>query len=254
MHRGWSRCSAAAALAVAACIDTSAPKGDVVSISSVLLPSPSVVRGDVMRDSAGTPAPMRIVAYDGLNQPVGGLRPEFFVLDRGAHVDTAGMLFGDSLNTIRVVGTLGGLQTTPQTVFVSVAPTKVSAVGPVDTMRVRSDRDTSQNLSPALSVLVTGLGDTVATGFIVHYTVTRAPASLAGAPPTVYIADASGRPMPNDTTDVSGRATRRRAAMRINALGGALDSIIIEAAVLYKGVPLQGSPVRLVFPAKVVLR
>ena len=249
MNLGRLWFGAAAALA-AGCVDVSSPAGSVVSISALQVPSPSVVRGDVMRDSTGAPAPLRITAYDGTNQPITGLRPEFFLLDRGAHLHSSGVLVGDSLSTVRVVGSVGGLQTAPTPVFVTVAPLKVAAAGKIDTMRVRASGDTAQNLSPALSVIVTGAGDTAAVGFIVRYVVTRAPASLPGAPPTVYIADQTGRPMSSDTTDTGGRATRRRAALRINALGAPLDSIVVEASVTYKGAPLLGSPVRLVIPAK----
>jgi hypothetical protein len=240
---------AAVAFAAVACVDVSSPKG-VVSISALLPPSPGVVRGDVMRDSSGAPAAMRIIAYDASNKPVGGLSPEFFVLDRGAHVDAAGVLVGDSLTTVRVVGTIGGLQTAPVSIVVSVAPVKVAAVGRIDTMRVRVSADTTQNVSPALGVAVTGAGDTAVAGVVVQYAVTRMPASLPGNPPTVYISDPAGRPMSRDTTEASGRASRRRAAMRITALGGPLDSIVVEASASYKGAPLQGSPVRLVIPVK----
>jgi hypothetical protein len=85
---------------------------------------------------------------------------------------------------------------------------------------------------------------------VVRYRVAYAPASLPNAPPTVYIADQSGRPMSNDTTDVTGKAARRRAAFRISSLGATLDSVVVEASVSYKGAPVTGSPVRLVFPVK----
>lgn len=250
MHRRLLWCGAAIVLAATACVDTSSPKGGVASISALLLPSPSVVKGDVMRDSTGAPAPLRVTAYDGVNQPVTGLNPEFFLLDRGAHLAPIDLLVGDSLSTVRVVGAVGGLQTVPTPVFVTVAPLNVAASGKIDTMRVRADGDTSQNLSGPLSVALTGAGDTAVVGFIVRYRVASAPASKPGAPPTVYIADQSGRPMSNDTTDGSGKALRRRAALRISSLGATLDSIVIEASVSYKGSLVTGSPVRLLIPMK----
>jgi hypothetical protein len=222
----------------------------VASISSLLLPSPSVVKGDVMRDSTGAPAPLRVTAFDGLNRPVNGLESDFFILDRGAHLQPDDILVGDSLSTVRVVGTVGGLQTVPTPVFVTVAPVMAAATGKIDTLRVRPGADTSQNLSAPLSVTLTGLADTAAVGFIVRYRVTYAPASLPNSPPTVYIADQSGRPMSSDTTDATGKAIRRRAAVRISSLGATLDSIVIEASVSYKGSLVTGSPVRLVIPAR----
>lgn len=250
MHRCWVLCGAAIVVAAVACVDTSSPTGGVASISTLLLPSPSVVKGDTMRDSTGTVAPLRLTAYDGQNQPVSGLQPEFFLIDRGAHLGPQDILIGDSLSTVRVVGAVGGLQTVPTPVVVTVAPRKVAASGKIDTMRVRASGDTTQNLSGPLSVAVTGAGDTAVVGFIVRYRVTHAPAARAGTPPTVYIADQSGRPMPNDTTDATGNATKRRAALRISSLGAGLDSIVVEASVSYKGLLVTGSPVRLVIPAK----
>ncbi len=174
------------------------------------------------------------------------------MLDRGAHVDAAGMFFGDSVTSVRVVGTVGGLQTGPATVFVSVAPDTVVRFGSIDTLVVHATRDTTQNMSSALGVAVTGAGNAGAAGFIVRYAVVYQPASLAGKPPTVYIGDFSARAMSVDTTDASGHANKRRAMVRVDALGAALDSIVVIASVQYKGAPLRGSPVRFVIPAKLV--
>jgi hypothetical protein len=250
MHRRLLLWGGAVVLAAIACVDTSAPKGGVVSISALLLPSPSVVKGDAMRDSTGAPAPLRVTAYDDRNQPVAGLQSDFFILDRGAHFQPVDILVGDSLSTVRVVGTIGGLQTIPTPVIVTVAPVKVVSSGKIDTMRVRASADTSRNLSAPLSVTLSGAADTAVVGFVVRYRVLYAPASLPNAPPTVYIADQSGRPMSNDTTDATGKAVRRRAAFRISSLGATLDSVVVEASVSYKGAPVTGSPVRLVFPVK----
>ena len=252
MHRRLLLCGGAIVLAATACVDTSSPEGGVASISALLLPSPSVVKGDVMRDSTGAPAALRVTAFDGRNQPVTGLQSEFFILDRGAHFQPVNILVGDSLSTVRVVGAVGGLQTVPTPVFVTVAPIKVASSGKIDTMRVRASGDTSQNLSAPLSVTLTGAADTAVVGFVVRYRVAHGPASQPNAPPTVYIADQSGRPMSSDTTDATGKATRRRAAFRIGSFGGTLDSIVVEASVSYKGAPVTGSPVRLVIPAKLV--
>ena len=249
IRRCWPWLAAATALAVAACVDVSSPKG-VASISALLLPSPSVVIGDVMRDSTGAPAPLRVVAFDGQGQPVAGLTPEFFVLDRGAHVDATGMFFGDSLTTVHVVGTVGGLQTGPATVPVTVAPDSVAKFGSVDTLRAHITGDTTQNVSNPLGVTVTGAGNVGAAGFLVRYRVVYAPPPSAGKDSTVYIGDLSSRPTSVDTTDAAGHAVRRRVVVRVNALGAVLDSVVVTASVQYKGAPLRGSPVRFVIPAK----
>ena len=72
-----------AGLVAMACIDMSPPKGP-ASISSLLLPSPSVVVGDSMRDSLGVVAPLRILAYDANNVPLTNVATLFFITDTAA--------------------------------------------------------------------------------------------------------------------------------------------------------------------------
>ena len=85
-----------------------------------------------------------------------------------------------------------------------------------------------------------------------RYRVIFPTASQPGNPPPVYIGDQSSRPMSADTTDIGGHATKRRAVVRVQSLS-ALDSVVVEGAVQYKGAPLKGSPVRLVIPAKLLI-
>jgi hypothetical protein len=85
-----------AALGVA-CLDLSAPIGP-ASISPIQLPAKFVVRGDTMRDSAGTPAPPVVNQFNAKGQLIGGDAPQFFILDSApaAHFDpTTGVLVGD---------------------------------------------------------------------------------------------------------------------------------------------------------------
>src|SRR6185503_18646564 len=90
------------ALAVG-CIDTSSPNGPVLSISAVRIASPSIAVGDVMRDSAGNPAPVSVTAFDGAGHPVTTLTPTFVVPTRGMHLGTDLLLVGDSIGTSSVV-------------------------------------------------------------------------------------------------------------------------------------------------------
>ena len=65
----------------------------------------------------------------------------------------------------------------------------------------------------------------------------------------VFLMGDNGRPSYVDTTDFSGRVSRR---MRLKVLPGLIppDSAIITVTALHRGAPLTGSPVRLVLPVR----
>jgi len=115
------------AVAAVACIDLSAPKGP-ASISLIKLPAAFVVRGDVMRDSAGTPAPPVINQFDANGRLIGGAAPQFFILDSApaAHFDPSNsVLVGDKLGIVNFIGQVGSLQTPSIQVPVTVLPVKI---------------------------------------------------------------------------------------------------------------------------------
>ena len=252
----------ALATVAVACIDMSAPKGP-ASISQLQLPSGYVVRGDVMRDSTGAPANLTIVAYDANGGVITDAGAQFFIIDSApaAHFDANGMLVGDRLGSIRVVGQVGNLQTQLVSIPITVAPATIAAVAAPDTIRAAYSKDSANSVkSTALSVVVKGAGDTTVQGVIVHFTLTRTLAS-SNTNPAVYILRSTGKPASSDTstTDASGKTstislyvyTRNLADQALQA-GQKIDSVIVEASATYKGLPLAGSPVRLVFPVRVV--
>jgi hypothetical protein len=249
----WSWAAAAAALLAAACIDMGAPKSGIASISTLLLPSPSVVLGDVMRDSAGAPAPLRVEAFDVNGTAVPGQTSAFFVLDRGAHVDATGMFFGDSLSTVRVVGTIAGLQTPTANVVVTVAPDTVTRFGTGDTTSIHAAAgDSTKTQSGPLSVVVRNRTGAGASGFVIRYRIIYSPPARSTTLGVAYLGDDQSRPTAVDTTDASGAASRR-AVLRGAQLGtDKPDSIVVQASVTYKGVAVKGSPVRFVIPVKVL--
>ena len=73
-------CFVACAIVAVACLDMSAPSG-AASISLLQLPSPSVVRGDTMRDSAGNVAPVTVTSFNVQGEPIPTIPFETFVLD-----------------------------------------------------------------------------------------------------------------------------------------------------------------------------
>lgn len=254
--------SVALATLAVACIDLSAPKGP-ASISTLNLPSGFVVRGDVMRDSTGAPAPPGVFAYDANGNLMPDVQAQFFIIDSApaAHFDENGLLVGDRLGTIRLLGQIGNLQTPTLTIPITVAPTTIARAPGTDTIKAPLGKDSANSIgSTPISVVVTGVGDTAVQGVLVHLKLTRTLASSSQTQPAVYFVDQSGKPMSADTTDASGKTSKakldvlsRNLADQALVSGQKIDSVIVEASATYKGVPLAGSPVRLVVPVKVTI-
>lgn len=245
-----------------ACVDMSAPKGP-ASISNLVLPSPSVIVGDVMRDSTGAPAPLSIAAYDANGAPLTGVAAQFFITDSAkvAHLDASNVLTGDQIGTVHIVGQVGALQTSVATVPVTSAPSKMASSGKIDTLVVPLGADSALTTAfAAMSLLVTSAGDSASQGIVVRYSLAYAPATHDGEPTAVYIADNTGHVASADTTSGSGSSSRRlvvtSAFLADDALRGGqrTDSAVVEASASYKGAALAGSPVRFVVPIKVALK
>lgn len=253
---------AIAGVVALACYPIEAPPGGVASISTLLPPFTAVVVHDTMRDSAGVVRPLRAYAFDTRGDTM-KLVATFVVLDSGAHV-AGDRLVGDSVRSapVRVVGSLGPLQTPPLPIYVTVAPTTlaltdtVDAQGHTDTLRFVPDTTWTANTF-TLTHKVTGgvTGDTAVPGWIAWYHVELAPASRDTAP-TVYIVDDLTKPATSDTGDASGLLSRR-IILRAGALadtalvlGHKVDSIVVTVRASYKGLPLSGSPGRVVIPVK----
>lgn len=248
-----------------ACVDMSAPSGP-ASISPLQLPSPSVVVGDVMRDSLGAPAKLDVIAYDANGGRLSGVSPQFFVTDSGAPatVDLSGTVTGTKLGTVHVVGQIGTLQTLPAAIPVTVAPTLIAPTSTTaDTIIAPLSVDTTQRGTAAAAVTVTGVGATApvgAAGFIVKYTLLHAPATSASSKsPAVFLADDQGNPSTVDTTDAAGHASRNVIVVTAflgdtNLLKGKVDSAVVTAQTSYKGVLVSPSPLRIVIPIVVRLK
>src|ERR1700730_7594863 len=97
------------AVAATACSDIfgSATRSPVASISALSLPYPTVVVGDVMRDSLGTPEPVSIQAFDADGNLVANQSPQFTVLagatsalSTTVQVDQNGFVHGLARDTI----------------------------------------------------------------------------------------------------------------------------------------------------------
>lgn len=215
------------------------------------LPSPAAGVSDVLRDSLGNPAPLRIRAFDrsGAEVPVASATwiSTPVPVGNGVTIDANGLVkAADTTASVQLVGRVGDrLQTTPATLLVvpqadSIAPTtagdtsKASALPALDTMRVT----------------VTGIykgARTPVQGVIVRYHIEGSyPASAQGYS---VLTNASGVvPRPDSTTvvDTTKSSTGGSSAVLV-ASGSALDSVVVRVrARKFNGQPLGGSPLRFV--------
>ena len=248
----------AALIGIAACLDLGGPKEGVISISSLHLPSPSVVVGDLMRDSLGNPAPLSITAFGPNGEVLSGEPITFITLDSTVRIDADGTLHGITLDSVgaRVLAGAGQLQTPPQRVIVTVAPTtatKATTTTPIQFVVETPDTSNSSNWSPGLVVTVTGAGGKFAQGYIVTYSVIESPDAQVPGTPTAYIGNDAARAMPRDTTDLKGEASRR-VILRQSAIandvraGTRSDTVIVRASVKYLGADVPGSPFDFIVP------
>jgi hypothetical protein len=260
IQRFFTSLVAVAVVVGIACVDMSAPSGP-ASISSLQLPSPSVIVGDVMRDSNGVAAPLRVIAYDAAGTPMTGVTVNYFITDtiRAARLGNDNVLTGDKIGVVRIVGQVGSLQTPVATIPVTHMPARLSTVassGKTDTLRPAFAGDSATSAAAASAAFnVRSVADSGSQGIIVRFTLVRAPTSLDPKRPAAFLADDSNNPSVVDTTDQSGQASRRVVVIAAflgdkDVLAGKPDSAIVEARAFYKGVALTGSPARLVIPVK----
>lgn len=246
-----------------ACVDMSAPSGP-ASISKLQLPSPSVVIGDVMRDSTGAPAKLSVIAYDANGARMTGVEAQFFVTDTGAPatLDASGTLTGTRMGTVHVVGQIGALQTPVEAIPVTVAPKLIARrSATADTLIAPLSTDSTQRGHDSAAVTVSGDSSLGAAGFIVKYALVYAPfTSSTSKSPAVFLADDQGNVSNVDTTDASGNASR--SVVVISAFlgdaellaGHKVDSAVVTAQASYKGALISPSPIRIVIPIVVRLK
>lgn len=222
----------------AGCREVPAPEGGVHAISRLILPAPGLVAGDTIRDSLGVAAGLEVIAYGLDNQPLDP-QPErsFVVLDTGAHLEGGRFLVGeDAGTTVRVVGTVGSLQTQPVSVKVTLAP---DTIVPADTIvhHVRYTIPPDTAAQTTLNVNVRNRAeDAGVEAVIVHFTVDRAPPSINETPTVVLL---NGNVVSTrDTTESNGRASRV-ARLRLAAIAAPeTDTAVVNATTAYRGASL----------------
>jgi hypothetical protein len=247
----------AALVGVIACVELG-PSGGVGAISNLELPYPSVVLGDLLRDSLGNPSPLHITVFGANGDTLANEPVTFIALDTSVTVDADGTVHGVFLDTLGggIVGGAGGIQTPPQRVIVTIAPTAATAKpDPTVIQFVNTDPDTTKasNWSSPMALALTGADGALAQGYVVAYAIVESPDAVAAGAPTAFIGNDAGRRMPRDTTDTKGVASRRVILIQSNVAtdvrdGSRPDSVIVEATVKYLGADVAGSPVQFVVP------
>ncbi len=232
----------------AACTDVSGSSTSVLSIQFDTLPNPSVVVGDTLRDTAGAVVRPVVHAFTFKGEEIIPAPVYFLSPDSGVTVDSAtGIVTADSLRTTpaRIVATVGTLQAA-QSVNVTLRPDLLRAVNALDSL-LYSATDSTLNVSPLMRVKLThgvAPNDSAVTFYIVSFAIVSQSDPRLGE-----LVNDAGKPAIVDTTDASGIAGRK---IRLHSLfiTTPVDSIVINATAKYRGVQVNGSPVRLVLLLK----
>lgn len=234
------------------------------SIAFRRAPSPSVVLGDVMRDSTGQPAKLQAFAFNLRGDTIRNYAVTFFLVTKDSQPATLadGLItaFPDTAyigDTLRVVAVAGGVQSTPLRIVVTLKPDALALVG-TDTVRFLLPATDSLPVSAAMSVRLRhtpvspeSLRDTVVPAYEVRYRIVRASSGTADSS-YVTIVDGSRHYAPIDTTDASGVAARQLRVRRtkypypydtITPGRSAVDTVYVDATASYKGTAVAGSPV-----------
>jgi hypothetical protein len=110
--------------------------------------------------------------------------------------------------------------------------------------------------SRAIPVTLKGVGDTATLGFVVRYELKSAPLTKIGSTqPAVFIGNSPSTASPVDTTEADGASRNLyvRTALLADPLvqsGQKVDSAVVLVTTSYKGLPVSGSPIRVVIPIK----
>lgn len=251
MKHRWGGAIVAATIVVAACIDLSTDPDEIVAIEFVELPWPSVVAGDTLRDSTGAVAPLVARLFDGEGDVVSG-PVEFLAQKTSVHVVAGDLLFADDTATgnAGIFASTTGIQSTVRLVEIVEAPDTIAAAGTIAPLAWVVPDDPQLNTSQPLGVRVVSASGTGVRSWIVTFQLEAGGREIpANDTSQVFLVAENGRPSRADTTDLSGNASRR---LRLRVTPGQVppDSAVITVSATYRGVPLTGSPVRLVLPLR----
>lgn len=236
-------------VAVAACTEISSSSTAVLSIQFDSLGAPSVVVGDTLRDTTGAVVRPVVHVFNFKGAEIVPAPVYFLSPDSGITVDSAtGVVVADSLLSVpaRIVATVGTLQAI-QKVDVTLSPDLIQAVNGLDTLQY-SLTDSTLNVSTQLQVKLThgvAPNDTAVKSYIVSFAIVA-----QSNPQLGELVNDAGNASVVDTTDASGIAGRRIRVRPLFLTSAPVDSIVVNATAKYRGVQVNGSPVRLVLLLK----
>lgn len=235
----------AACCAILACTEIDTGPNVPVSMQFDALPFPAVVAGDTLRDTNGLAAPLRALVFNSDNDEISAAAVRYAALEPVVTVDSAtGIVIAGAAadTTARVIAFMGDLQSSPLRLSVVRRPDALAPVGTIDTLRY-SVTDTTRNVSDDLEVRLThrtGTADAPVRDWIVTFAL-ESPADSVRA----RLLNENQRRSASDTTSSGGMASRRIRLLPAG-LTSASDSIVVLARARYRGVDVDGSPVRLV--------
>jgi len=256
LKRGWGRSSVivAVTVVVAACIDLSTDPDEIVAIEFTDLPWPSIVAGDTLRDALGAAAPLVARLFDGDGDEVTG-SVEFLPQNASVRVIGGNRLVADdtAMGKVGIIASTAGLQSVAREIDIVPAPDSMAANGTVTPLAWVVPDDPALNTSQPLGVRVLSTADTIPEGvgsWIVRFTLEAGGRLIPESDTTqIFLVGDNGRPSYADTTDAQGVASRR-VRLRVSPGSVAPDSAVITMSASYRGVPLVGSPVKLVLPLR----
>jgi hypothetical protein len=237
------------------CIDLSTDPDEIVAIELVAPAWPSIVAGDSLRDASGMAVPLAARLFGGDGDEVVGAPVDFLPGDNRLSVLPGNFLVATSgaTGTVELRASAPGVQSPTQPIEIVERPDSLAtddAPTPLDWV---IPDDPLVNVSVPLGAQVLSITEPDTTGvpaWIVTFELESRDTLVAPGDTTgVYLVNESGRASYADTTDGTGRASRR---VRVRIAPGFTppDSVIVRVRASYRGVPLPGSPVRLVLPLR----
>jgi hypothetical protein len=237
------------AIVAAACIDLSTDPDEIAAIEFVDLPWPSIVAGDTLRDAGGAVAPLAARLFDGNGDVMTGPL-DFLPQQTSIHVVAGNHLVADDTasGSVGIIASTTGIQSVVRQIEIVTAPDSMAADGVIVPLAWVVPDDPFANTSQPLGAGVYSSPDTGVRSWVVTFQLEADGRQIPESDTTqIFLVNDGGRPSYADTTDLSGRASRR---VRLKVVPGLVppDSAVVTVRASYKGVPLAGSPVRLVLP------
>lgn len=244
--------AAGALFAAVSCAELGTGVGNVSYIAFDGIPWPALLAGDTLRDSLGAASPLRAHAYDANGREITDAPFRFFTLDTGVVVDSNGTMRATTRRdgTVRVVASLGGLQSDDRLLRVTRRPDSTFASGATALTLEYAIPDVSTNVGPEMRVSLVsrdtarvspGVG-----GWRVRWRTVHAGDTLAVTDTSwVALQTTGGARSAVDTTAADGSSVRKLRVFSTR-IPAPIDSFIVLADIRLYGARVPGSPVRFI--------